>query len=123
MPSHQYFMLVLAREPARYAYLKVTDSVRAPFEDDNGQSPPHYRVVLADAAKPLPLPANVLTWTSVAYIVWDEVNLDRSNPAQQAALVDWIHWGGRLIINGPDSLDSLRASFLDEYLPVEPASA
>jgi hypothetical protein len=119
MPSHQYFILVLAREPSRYAYLKVADSIRAPFEDENGQSPPHYRVVLADATKTLPLPTNVLTWTSVAYIIWDEVSLDRLNPDQQAALVDWLHWGGRLIINGPDSLDSLRSSFLADYLPVD----
>jgi hypothetical protein len=70
----------------------------------------------------VPLPTNVLTWTSVAYLFWDEVNLDRLDPAQQAALVDWLHWGGRLIVNGPDSLDSLRDSFLAEYLPVEAGS-
>jgi hypothetical protein len=119
MPSHQYYMMVLAREPSRYAYLKVTDAVRAPYEDDNGLAPAHYRVVLADASKSLPLPTNVLTWTSIAYVVWDEVNLDRTNAAQQAALSDWLHWGGRLIISGPDSLDSLRDSFLAEYLPVD----
>jgi hypothetical protein len=119
MPSHQYFMLVLAKEPTRYAYLKVTDSIRAPYEDDGGTGPPHYRVVLADGNKALPLPPNVLTWTSVAYVIWDEVNMDRMDPAQQQALVDWIHWGGRLIINGPDSLDSLRTSFLAKYLPAD----
>lgn len=119
MPSHQYFFIVLAREPARYGFLKVTDAVKAPFQDLNGTEIPHYRIVLADGNKPLPLPPNVLTWTSVAYVVWDEVNLDRLDPAQQEALVDWIHWGGRLIINGPDSLDSLRASFLKDYLPAD----
>lgn len=119
MPSHQYFMIVLAREPNRYAYLKVVDSIRAPFEDELGTNLPHYRVVLADGNKPLPLPSNVLTWTSVAYVVWDEVNIERMDPAQREALVDWIHWGGRLIINGPDSLDALRGSFLKDYLPVD----
>jgi hypothetical protein len=119
MPSHQYFFMVLAREPSRYAFLKVVDAVKAPYEDMNGTEIPHYRVVLADGNKPLPLPPNVLTWTSVAYVLWDEVNLDRLDPAQQEALVDWIHWGGRLIINGPDSLDGLRASFLKDYLPAD----
>ncbi len=120
MPSNQYFLLVLAREPGRYAFLKATDAVRAPYENDNGATPPHYRVVLADGNKPLPLPRNVLTWTSVAYVVWDEVNLARVDAEQQAALVDWLHWGGRLIVNGPDSLAALRGSFLDPYLPVDP---
>jgi hypothetical protein len=120
MPSHQYFFMVLAREPSRYAFLKVTDAVKAPYEDLNGTEIPHYRVILADGNKPLPLPPNVLTWTSVAYVLWDEANLDRLDPEQQEALVDWIHWGGRLIINGPDSLDGLRASFLKDYLPADP---
>jgi hypothetical protein len=123
MPSHQYFFVVLAREPARYAYLKVADAVRAPYEDENGVSQPHYRVVLADGGKPAPLPDNMLAWTSVAYFMWDEANLDRVTPEQQQALVDWIHWGGRLIINGPDSLAALRGSFLDEYLPVDGGKA
>jgi hypothetical protein len=120
MPSHQYFLVVLAREPASYAFLKVADAVRAPHEaEGSAASPPHYRVVLADAATPLPLPANVLTWTSLAYLVWDEVAIGRLDAAQQQALVDWLHWGGRLIINGPDSLATLRGSFLDKYLPVD----
>ena len=120
MPSHQYFLLVLAREPARYAFFKVADAVQAPLEDDAGEmAPPHYRVVLADGNKPAPLPPSVLDWTSVAYLVWDEVDPARLDPAQQLALVDWLHWGGRLIVNGPDSLATLRGSFLDNYLPVD----
>lgn len=123
MPSHQYFFLVLAREPARYAYLKVTDAVRGPWEDDSAQYSDYYRVVLADGNKALPLPPNVLTWTSVAYVLWDEVNVDRLDADQQHALLDWIHWGGRLIVNGPDSLAALRNSFLGDVLPADPGEA
>ncbi len=32
--------------------------------------------------------------------------------------MDWLHWGGHLIVSGPQSLDTLRGSFLDPYLPV-----
>jgi hypothetical protein len=123
MPSHQYFLAVLASEPARYAYLSHTDAVEAPFQDENGVEQPHYRVALIDGAKAMPLPDNVLAWTSVAYVVWDEVNIDRMTPEQQQALVDWIHWGGRLIVNGPDSLAALRGSFLAPYLPADGGDA
>lgn len=120
MPSYQYFLMVLAREPQRYAFLKVADAIRAPYEYDNGDvAPPHYRVVLADGTKTAPLPASALNLTSLAYLVWDEVNIARLDVAQQQALVDWLHWGGRLIVNGPDSLATLRGSFLDQYLPVD----
>ena len=32
-------------------------------------------------------------------------------------MLDWLHWGGQLIVSGPDSLASLQASFLQPYLP------
>ncbi|MAT73402.1 MAG: hypothetical protein CMJ58_28290 [Planctomycetaceae bacterium] len=123
MPSYQYFMLVLAEDPAQYAYLKVTDAVRAPWESSAGRYALHYRVVLVDGDVPPPLPTNPLQWTSIAHLWWDNPNLARINPEQQQALVDWLHWGGRLVINGPDSLDALRGSFLDPYLPADPGKA
>ncbi|MGI9428097.1 MAG: hypothetical protein ACR2NM_05525, partial [Bythopirellula sp.] len=120
MPSYQYFIVVLSEEISKYGFLKVTDAVRMPWEEEfDAASQPHYRVVLADATKRLPLPSNPLTWSSVAHFIWDEVDPTRMTPEQQTALVDWVYWGGRLIINGPDSLDSLRGSFLDELLPAD----
>jgi len=122
MPSYQYFLVVLAKEYSRYSFLKVTDTVRAPWEEEFEETAsPYYRVVLADGTKALPLSANSLAWTSIAYVIWDEVDPTRMSADQQEALLDWLHWGGRLIVNGPDSLDSLRGSFLDVYLPVEGA--
>ncbi len=32
-------------------------------------------------------------------------------------MLDWLHWGGQLILSGPDTLDTLRGSFLAPYLP------
>ena len=118
MPSYQYHILVLASEPSRYAFLKVFDSVRAPWEEDMAQTPDaHYRVVMADTADRIPIASSLLTWTSVAYVVWDEVDPTVLTVDQRDCLMDWLHWGGRLIINGPDSLDSLGGSFLEPYLP------
>ena len=124
MPAYQYHLVVLAKEISRYGFLKVTDAVEAPWEEDFDESPaPHYRVLLVDSAKSLALPDNMLTWTSIAYVVWDEVDPTRISTDAQQALIDWLHWGGRLIVSGPDSLDALRGSFLDPYLPVQKDSA
>jgi len=120
MPSYQYFLVVLAKEVSRYGFLKVTDTVRAEWEgEDEASSQIHYRVVLADATERIALSPSLFSWTSIAYLVWDEVDATRLSAEQQQALVDWLHWGGRLIINGPDSLDTLRGSFLDEFLPAK----
>ena len=122
MPSYQYFIVVMAKEFSRYSFLKVTDTVRAPWEEESEiASSPHYRVVLADGSKAIPVSANSLAWTSIAYVIWDEVDPTRMSTEQQQALVDWLHWGGRIVVNGPDSLDLLRSSFLEDYLPVDAA--
>jgi hypothetical protein len=122
MPWYQYHFVVLAKEPSRYSFIKSLDSVKVPFDGetdmDDTEDPVHYRVSLLATGKSVPLPDNSLTWSSIAYILWDEV--DPGEPfsaAQKRALVDWLHWGGQIIINGPDSLDLLRGSFLEPYLP------
>ncbi|MEM9351762.1 MAG: hypothetical protein AAGA92_02000 [Planctomycetota bacterium] len=117
MPSYQYFVLVLADSPDEYAFLKVTDTVRGPYEDDDNPYDQYYHVVLAGSAKGgLPVPENPLAMSSVAYVVWDRLDPERLTPRQQDSLVDWLHWGGRLIVSGPGSLDLLRGSFLEGYL-------
>ncbi len=123
MPSYQYHFVVLAKEPSRYGFVKSLDSVVAPFdgesEADDSQDPVIYSVALLSAAGPaVALPDNPLTWTSTAYMLWDEVDPgDPVTSEQEKAIVDWVHWGGQLIINGPDSLDLLKGSFLEPYLP------
>lgn len=120
MPSYQYFIVVLAQEASRYAFLKVTDSVRAEWEGEFDEpAEAHYRVALADTKEGIPLPSSLFSWSSIAYLVWDEVDPAELSAEQQQALVDWLHWGGRLIVSGPDSLDTLRGSFLSKYLPAE----
>ena len=46
---------------------------------------------------------------------------DNLNPSQQQAMLDWLHWGGQLILVGGagPSLSILKDSFLEPYLPAE----
>jgi hypothetical protein len=125
MPSYQYHFVVLAKEPTRYAYVKSLDSVKVPFDgesdSDDTEDPLHYRVALVDISQSIPLSDNPLTWTSVAYMLWDEVDPELFTTEQERALVDWLHWGGQLIVSGPDSLDLLKDSFLAPYMPAASA--
>lgn len=125
MPSYQYYMVVLARESGRYRYLKVLGSVRPPteFMGPNVEDTSYYRVLFPEAGKLLALPTEPLCWTSVAVVVWDDVLPSALLPEQQRALVDWLNWGGTLVVSGPDSLDKLRGTFLDPYLPATSAAA
>ncbi len=125
MPSYQYFVFVLARDADRYRYLKVLDCVRPPLDapfvmaDDMN----YYRVLTPRANPPLALPTRALCWTSMAYMVWDDVLPSVLSPEQQQAMLDWLHWGGGLVISGPQTLDLMRGTFLEPYLPATNADA
>ena len=69
------------------------------------------------------LPAHANQWTSIACVLWDDASPAALEPAQQQAMLDWLHWGGQLILSGPDTLDTLRDSFLAPYLPALRAGA
>lgn len=117
--QHQFFFVVLAQTPDNYTYLKNLDSIRPPNDEMLGDgSNLYYHVLLPRAARHVPLPSCSQAWTTIAYMLWDDYDPTRLNPDQQQAMLDWLHWGGQLIISGPGTLDRLRSSFLDPYLPV-----
>jgi hypothetical protein len=124
LAPHQYFFVVLADLPDRYTFVKVLHSVRVPADEDFGAGEEvHYRVIAPPPIKPLTIPSQAMTWTSIAYLVWDGVDPALLSLDQQQALLDWLHWGGQLIVSGPRSFDLLRGSFLAPYLPATDASS
>lgn len=120
LDDHEYFMVVLAQEPDRYSFLHDLDSIKPPTASDFNslETMTYYRVLRPKIDEPVPLSSSVLTWTSIAYVLWDDVEPGRLMSEQQQAMIDWLHWGGQILISGPESLDKLRGSFLEPYLPV-----
>ena len=118
MPSYEYHFVVLARWPERYTYLGNMDSIRPPSRGFSLEPHDlHYYVTLASPGSRLPLPSQALLWTSIACVLLDDVDAAALDSQQQQAMLDWLHWGGQLILSGPDTLDSLGHSFLAPYLP------
>jgi len=118
MPPYQYLFVVLARNPDQYGFLGQLDSFRYPLDlsqewDDRRV----LRPILLPGDRPNSLPGGGLYWTSIAGLLWDEADPGVLAPAQQQALLDWLHWGGQLVVSGPGSLDLLKGSFLEPYLP------
>jgi hypothetical protein len=120
MPSWQYHLVVLARNPHAYGYLDRLKCVRPPSSlTEDSPAAAHYRVALMGADHRAPLPAHAGQWSSIACVIWDDALPTTLDQAQQQAMLDWLHWGGQLILSGPDSLDALRNSFLAAYLPAD----
>ncbi len=112
----QYHMLLLSSQPDQLKYLQVLDCIRLPAFDTIAP-PPFYHVVRTTAGDPVPLSSTVQGWSTIAYLVWDGYDPELLEENQKQALLDWLHYGGQLVINGPGSLSRLQGSFLDRWLP------
>ena len=120
MPPYQFYFFVLAREPIRYRQsLDRLDSIRGPLLDGRYV---YYKLIVPPLEKQIALPSHPLAWTSIAYVLWDDVDPAALLPDQQRAMLDWLHWGGQLILSGPNTLNALRGSFLAPYLPATEAA-
>ncbi len=123
MHPSTFHMVVLTSRPDSFKYINKLDCIEMP-NLASLESPMHetefYKVVIPDAGAPMPLSRNALTWTTIAYLVWDDVAEAELDARQQKALLDWLHFGGQLILSGPDCLDKFRNDgLIAPYLPVE----
>jgi hypothetical protein len=117
MASHEYFFVVLSNRPEQLTTLRVHDWVNPPqgvFEEA-GQSNHDYRIVFPVAEGNVYLPDTFFEWTSIAYLLWDDVAPEQLTLDQRQAIRDWLHWGGRIIVNGPAAASLLEqnAEFAD----------
>ena len=120
MRPFQYHFVVLSNRPDNWNFLKVTDSFQMPGQLGNGElMPPMYTLVPSRPGDPIPLARSALEWTTVAYVLWDNLSPSELDIDQQGAMLDWLHHGGQLIVSGPDCLDQLQSSFLADHLPAK----
>jgi hypothetical protein len=125
LKEHEFQLAVVSPQALGYQYLSSLDAVLWPrldqFSDFTLRS---YDVSLVEPKDGFyALPHSFLTMTAVAAIVWDDVDCSALSIDQQKALVDWIHWGGQLVISGPASWSRLYDSFLSPLLPVNRAES
>lgn len=99
----EYFFIVLTTRPEKFSLLDSADWVRPRIDSDfSGQiDRRNYRLVFVQPDDWLPLPETMLDWTSTAVVLWDDVEPGELTPEQTRALIDWVHFGGRLLVNGP----------------------
>lgn len=116
MKPYQHHLIALVQNSDQYKYLKMLDCVQLPRLGAEN-APPFYTVVYPTAESPLPLAPNPLAWTTVAYVLWDQIPPEDLDEDQVRALIDWLHFGGQLIVSGPNTLEAFRGSWLEPFLP------
>jgi hypothetical protein len=81
----------------------------------------YYRLVLPNEPDKPALSSHPLTWTTISHAIWDGYSPELLSFSQQQALLDWVHWGGQLVISGGagQAFSLLQESFLGPYLPAD----
>lgn len=119
MRGDEYFFVILTTRPERFATFQVADWVRPPIDGEAVSSPPsNYRIVFPRSDGLLALPETMLDWTSTAVLFWDDLSPSELTPQQRQALTDWLHFGGRMIVNGNSTVSELATSELGSLLPI-----
>ncbi len=118
MKASENHFVVLADKADNYQFIKNLRLTRPEREGEYViEAPIDYHIKLPKGTQRVDLSSHSLTWSTVAYVLWDDFDPDILSISQQQAMLDWLHWGGQLVVNGPRTLDRLAGSFLDDYLP------
>ena len=65
------------------------------------------------------IPNQLMTMTSISHMVINDVSLNILPQDQLDAILDWLHFGGTIIINGPEAIAGIESSVLKEYAPLQ----
>ncbi len=126
LEPHEFQLVVVSPQALSYESLTVLDAVywrgesQMMFEE---RTRSYYVSLVKPIDNKYPLPNSMLSMTAIAVIVWDDVAVDNLSIDQQTALIDWLHWGGQLLVSGPGSWSRLQNSFLSPYLPASTADS
>ena len=123
LPPHQMLVLILSKDATTKfaAWNRMSAIIPSAAERDAGdiEKLRYYRLVLPMEHDRAALSSHPLTWTTISHTIWDGYPPDDLSVSQQQAMLDWLHWGGQLIVSGGagQSFSVLRESFLGPYLP------
>lgn len=121
LQPQEYFLIVLTKRPERFSLLQTADWIRPPVDESefSVDRPSNYRLVFPRTDGLLTLPETMLDWTSTAVLLWDDLDPSALTVEQTRAVIDWVHFGGRLIINGTGAGIELTRSKLGPLMPME----
>jgi hypothetical protein len=125
LEPHQMLVMILAKESTNQyaAWNRLVAMFPSEAERDSSEieKQRYYRLVLPmDADKPS-LSPHPLTWGTMSHVIWDGLPPDTLSVSQQQAMLDWLHWGGQIILTGGagQAYSLLRESFLGPHLPAD----
>lgn len=119
MQDYQSSLIILADNIDTQSFWSRTSVVAWPFEAGASiGARPFLCVPINSRDLPNNFPTSFYGLSTSSTIYWDDIAASDLNDQQKEAILDWLNFGGRLIINGPQTIASLSNSFLSPYLPL-----
>lgn len=122
--GYQYNLITLSADPARYMFWRGLPCMFWPSlaRLTNERFAPHKVYDLNQDEIAGQFPSRFFAMTSISHVVINDASPAIFSREQQDALLDWLYFGGTIVINGPDASGGVYASFLKDYAPVQNAS-
>jgi hypothetical protein len=118
----QFLIVALSNEPDNYRFLKDFQCILPGSEADDSEAADvrryFYLVTQFQPTRPI-VADTALAWSTTSAVIWDDLDPTLLSKRQQDALIDWLHFGGQLVVSGGSAATRLEQSFLAEYLPAD----
>ncbi len=120
IPDYQFYLVALSKSTDAYQFLEGSTALVWPSEGklEDEKVFPIRLVSIEESQASSSLPTRLNTWSSTSHLLWNDCSATAFTEQQKTAIVDWLHFGGQIIINGPESQAALANSFLSSYLPL-----
>jgi hypothetical protein len=125
LKDYQYDMLVLSRNTPQHIFWRGLDCIVWPqaINDESSRIAPHRVIDIAEEDLGQSIPNQLMTMTSISHMVINDVSLNTLPEDHQKAILDWLYFGGTIIINGPDAIAGIELSILKTYAPIQQTSS
>jgi len=120
LPDYQYYLIALSKSASPYQFLEGSTALVWPSDGKLEEEKvfPIRLISVEESEASSSLPSRLNTWSSTSHLLWNDCSATALTELQKVAIVDWLHFGGQLIVNGPESQGALANSFLSDYLPL-----
>lgn len=125
LKDYQYDMLVLSRNTPQHVFWRGLDCIVWPQAENQESSriAPHRIVDIAEEDMGQSIPSQLMTMTSISHMVINDASLTTLPEDHQEAILDWLYFGGTIIINGPEAIAGIESSILKTYAPIQQTSS
>ena len=120
LAGYQYNMVSLSRDPSRYMFWRSLDCIIWPSKQrmTDERVAPHRVIDLNEDEIASHFPDRLYAMTSISHFVINDSSVSIMSADQQQALQDWLHFGGTIILNGPEAIGGIESSIMRDYAPL-----